>query len=155
MNLTGEQILPCSVEHAWELLNDPEILKACIPGCEELTKEGDTRLAAVVAVKIGPLKARFKGEVELSDVNPPTSYRISGKGSGGIAGFAQGGATVSLSEAEGGSLLAYEAEAQVGGKLAQLGTRLIDSTARKLALEFFDKLRIRIEEEAAADTAAT
>ena len=148
MKLNGEQILPCAPDKAWELLMDPKTLQACIPGCESLSQEADDKFSAVVSIKIGPVKAKFKGEVELSDLNPPHTCRISGKGTGGLAGFAQGGAAIQLSEHEEGTLLVYDVDAQVGGKLAQLGARLIDSTAKKLALEFFDQLQEQITERA-------
>lgn len=149
MKLTGEQLIPAPIETVWAMLNDPEVLRACIPGCESLTREGEDRLVASVQVKVGPVKARFAGEVMLSDLSPPTGYRIHGKGSGGIAGFAEGGAVIALAPAEGGTRLTYDAEAKIGGKLAQLGTRLIDSTARKLTLDFFAALNARIAAEAA------
>ena len=137
MTMTGEVQLAASREVVWAKLNNPEVLKACIPGCEELVKLSDTEMTAVATTKIGPVKARFKGKVHLTDLNPPNGYKISGEGDGGVAGFAKGGATVALSEKDGGTLLTYNVEAQIGGKLAQLGGRLIDSTAKKLASEFF------------------
>jgi carbon monoxide dehydrogenase subunit G len=138
MTMSGEAVLPAAREVVWARLNDAEVLKACIPGCEQLVKEDDTHLSAVVKVKLGPVKASFKGKVELSELDPPNGYRIAGEGEGGIAGFAKGGARVALSDAEaGGTLLRYEVEAQVGGKLVQLGSRLIDSVSKKLADEFF------------------
>ena len=137
MTMTGEVQLPAAREVVWQKLNDAEVLKACIPGCEELNKTSDTEFQAVAVTKIGPVKAKFKGKVHLTDLDPPNGYRISGEGDGGIAGFAKGGATVALSDKDGGTLLTYNVEAQIGGKLAQLGGRLIDSTAKKLAGEFF------------------
>ena len=138
MTMNGEVTLPASREVVWAKLNDPEVLKACIPGCEQLNKDDETHFSAVVKVKLGPVKASFKGKVELVDLDPPNGYRIQGEGEGGIAGFAKGGAKVALSDAEGGqTLLRYDVEAQVGGKLMQLGSRLIDSTAKKLAGQFF------------------
>jgi uncharacterized protein len=119
------------------MLNDPEVLKACIPGCQSLEKTSDTGFAAVVKVKIGPVAANFKGKVELSDLVPTVSYRIAGEGEGGVAGFAKGGAKVSLADADGGTLLRYDVEAQVGGKMAQLGSRLIDGVAKNMADKFF------------------
>src|SRR6478752_8516494 len=136
MTMNGEVTLPASKDVVWAKLNDAEVLKACIPGCEQLTKDDDTHFSAVVKVKLGPVKATFKGKVELQDLDPPNGYRIVGEGAGGIAGFAKGGAKVMLEEAEGGqTLLRYEVEAQVGGKLMQLGSRLIDSVSKKLADE--------------------
>ena len=138
MEMQASRPLAVGQQQAWDALNDPEVLKACIPGCEQLTKDDDTHLSTVVKVKLGPVKATFKGKVELSELDPPNGYRIAGEGEGGIAGFAKGGARVHLSDAEGGqTLLRYEVEAQVGGKLMQLGSRLIDSVSKKLADEFF------------------
>ena len=138
VTMSGERILPADRATVWARLNDPETLKASIPGCESLEKLSDTELQAVAKVKIGPVSARFKGKVNLTDIDAPNSYRISGQGEGGIAGFAKGGANVRLSDAEGGATrLSYEVDAQVGGKIAQLGSRLIDSTAKKLADQFF------------------
>lgn len=144
VKLTGDQRLSCSAEQVWDLLLDPGVLQACIPGCESLTQEAPDALSAVVTIKVGPVKARFKGDVQLSELDPPRSCRLTGKGSGGLAGFAEGGAVISLSPDGDGVELHYDAEAQVGGKLAQLGSRLIDSTARKLAIEFFDRLQAEI-----------
>ena len=138
VTMSGEVVLPADKATVWARLNDAETLKASIPGCESLEKLSDTELQAVAKVKVGPVSARFKGKVNLSDLDPPNSYRISGQGDGGIAGFAKGGANVKLAdEAGGGTRLAYAVDAQVGGKIAQLGGRLIDSTAKKLADEFF------------------
>jgi len=138
VTMSGEVVLPADKATVWARLNDAETLKASIPGCESLEKLSDTELQAVAKVRIGPVSARFKGKVTLSDMDPPNSYRISGQGDGGVAGFAKGGANVRLAdEAGGGTRLAYDVDAQVGGKIAQLGGRLIDSTAKKLADEFF------------------
>jgi carbon monoxide dehydrogenase subunit G len=137
MTMTGEYQLPASQQTVWEKLNDPAVLKACIPGCEELNKTSDTGFQAVATIKIGPVKARFKGAVTLSDIDPPNGYKISGQGEGGVAGFAKGGATVKLVPKDGGTLLSYEVEAQIGGKLAQLGQRLINGAAKKVADDFF------------------
>jgi uncharacterized protein len=137
MTMNGEVELPASREVVWAKLNDPEVLKACIPGCEELEKTDEQNFRAVAKVKVGPVSARFKGKVTLSDLDPPNGYKISGEGEGGIAGFAKGGATVGLAEKDGGTLLSYNVEAQIGGKLAQLGQRLISGTAKKLADQFF------------------
>jgi hypothetical protein len=140
MTMTGEVTLPASRDVVWAKLNDPEVLKACIPGCQELTKDDDTQFSAVAKIKLGPVKATFKGKVALSDLDPPNGYTISGEGEGGIAGFAKGGATVKLADADGGgTLLSYDVNAQVGGKIMQLGSRLIDSVAKKYADEFFAK----------------
>lgn len=138
MTMNGEVTLPASKEVVWAKLNDAEVLKACIPGCDQLNKDDETHFSAVVKIKLGPVKATFRGKVELVDLDPPNGYRIQGEGEGGIAGFAKGGAKVALSEAEGGqTVLRYDVEAQVGGKLMQLGARLIDSVSKKLADEFF------------------
>src|SRR5499433_1924859 len=139
MVMNGEVQLPAAQEAVWAKLNDPEVLKICIPGCESLEKLSDTEFQAVATNKIGPVKARFKGKVRLSDLDPPNSYKISGEGDGGVAGFAKGGAKVSLSDKDGGTLLTYDVEAQIGGKLAQLGQRLINSAAKKTADDFFVK----------------
>ena len=137
MTMTGEQQLAASREAVWKKLNDPEVLKACIPGCESLEVTGENEFVAVATNKIGPVKARFKGKVRLTDLDPPNGYKISGEGEGGVAGFAKGGATVGLADKDGGTLLTYNVEAQIGGKLAQLGQRLINGSAKKLADEFF------------------
>jgi carbon monoxide dehydrogenase subunit G len=137
MDLSGEYIIPATRELVWELLNDPEILKQCIPGCEEITVAGEDEFAAKVTLRIGPVKAKFSGNVRLSDKLFPESYRISGEGKGGIAGFAKGGANVRLRQVDGGTQLNYDVDAQIGGKIAQLGSRLIDSTSKKLAGKFF------------------
>jgi carbon monoxide dehydrogenase subunit G len=138
MTMKGEVALPADRQTVWAKLNDPEVLKACIPGCQTLDKTGDNGFSAVVKLKVGPVSATFKGNVELSDLDPPNGYKISGAGEGGIAGFAKGGATVRLTDAEGGgTLLSYDVEANVGGKIAQLGARLIDGVAKKNADQFF------------------
>jgi uncharacterized protein len=139
MTMTGEVLLPASREQVWAKLNDPQVLKACIPGCEQLDMTSQTEFQAVATVKVGPVKARWKGKVRLSDLDPPNSYRISGEGEGGVAGFAKGGAKVSLADQDGGTRLSYDVEAQIGGKLAQLGQRLINSAAKKTADDFFEK----------------
>jgi carbon monoxide dehydrogenase subunit G len=140
MKMSGEEVIGATREAVWEALNDPQILKQCIPGCQSITKRSATQFEAKVIAKVGPVKAGFTGVVNLSDLNPPSSYRISGEGKGGLAGFATGGADVRLEEADGGTRLSYDVEAQVGGKLAMLGSRLIDSTARSMATQFFEKL---------------
>jgi carbon monoxide dehydrogenase subunit G len=145
MTMSGEQQLTASREKVWAALNDPEILKACIPGCETLDVTGENEFSAVATNKIGPVKARFKGKVRLTDLDPPNGYKISGEGDGGIAGFAKGGATVALSEKDGGTLLTYNVEAQIGGKLAQLGQRLVNGAAKKLADDFFTKFAAAVK----------
>jgi hypothetical protein len=140
MDMTGEERIAASRETVWAALNDVEVLKQCIPGCESLEKQSDTEMAAKVKLQIGPVSARFSGKVTLSEIDPPNGYRIAGEGSGGAAGHAKGSAQVRLVEDGDGTILRYEARADVGGKLAQLGGRLIDATAKKLAGEFFSKL---------------
>jgi uncharacterized protein len=137
MTMTGEATLPADRPKVWALLNDPEVLKACIPGCESLERAGDNGFAAVVKTKIGPVSATFRGKVVLSDIVPLVGYTISGEGEGGVAGFAKGGAKVSLADAAGGTLLRYDVDAHVGGKIAQLGARLVDGVAKNMADKFF------------------
>jgi uncharacterized protein len=137
MIMTGEVQLPAAREVVFAKLNDPEILKACIPGCETLNMTSPTQFQAVAISKIGPVKARFEGSVHLTDLDPPNGYKISGEGDGGVAGFAKGGASVTLTEKDGGTLLTYNVEAQIGGKLAQLGQRLVNGAAKKMADNFF------------------
>lgn len=139
MDLNGAYLIPAPAEAVWAALNDPEKLKAAIPGCESLTKLSDTEFEAVATQSIGPVKARFKGKVALHDLDPPRSYVIRGEGSGGAAGFAKGEARVELTPEPGGTRLIYTVKATVGGKIAQIGQRLIDGVARKLADEFFEK----------------
>jgi hypothetical protein len=141
MQLNETQRVPASKAKVWAALNDPEILKRCIPGCQSLAMTSPTDMTATVVVKLGPVKATFAGKVTLSDLDPPNGYRIAGEGSGGVAGFAKGGASVKLeADGEAATNLHYEVDAHIGGKLAQLGARLIDSTAKKLAGEFFQNL---------------
>jgi carbon monoxide dehydrogenase subunit G len=143
--IEGEETIAAPIEKVWAALNDAEMLKACIPGCESLEKTSDTELTATVVLKVGPIKATFKGEVTLKNLNPPHSYTISGEGKGGIAGFAKGGADVVLTEiSPNETLLKYAAQADVGGKIAQLGSRLITSTSKKLSGEFFSSLSQKI-----------
>jgi len=139
LNMTGEQRIGANVETVWAALNNPDILKDCIPGCESLEKVSDTKMNATVKLRVGPVAAKFNGEVELTNLNPPHSYSIVGEGKGGIAGFAKGGADVKLTADGDATLLTYEAKADVGGKIAQLGGRLIESTSKKLAGQFFEK----------------
>ena len=144
MDMTGERRIPASREKVWEALNDPEVLKASIPGCESLERLSRTEMAAIAAVKIGPIAARFNGRVQLSDIDAPNSYRISGEGQGGVAGFAKGGANVRLKDDDGSTLLSYAVQAQVGGKIAQLGARLIDASAKQMADQFFDRFTTHV-----------
>jgi carbon monoxide dehydrogenase subunit G len=151
MEMTGSYRIAAPRDVVWAALNDPEVLKACIPGCESLEKLSDTEMRAAVTSKIGPVKAKFTGKVNLLDLNPPESYTISGEGSGGAAGFAKGGADVKLTEDGADTVLTYTAKAQVGGKIAQLGARLIDGVAKKMADEFFSKFAARVGAAPAAD----
>lgn len=148
MKLEDSVTLPCDRKTAWAALNDPEILRQCIPGCEELTQDTPEHMTAKVTLKVGPVKARFAGEVTLSEINAPESYVLSGDGKGGVAGFAKGAAHVRLEEVgPEETVLHYSARADVGGKLAQIGSRLLDSTAQKLARQFFDKFRDSVSTE--------
>ena len=136
--IEGEDRIAAPLQKVWEALNDPEVLKATIPGCQSLEMTSSTEMAATVVLKIGPIKATFKGEVTLKNLNPPNSYTIQGEGKGGIAGFAKGGADVTLTaDGSDATMLKYAAKADVGGKIAQLGSRLIESTSKKLAGQFF------------------
>ncbi|WP_158044152.1 SRPBCC family protein [Skermanella pratensis] len=140
MDMSGSYRVTAPREEVWAALNDPAILKQCIPGCEEIEKQSDTEMTAKVTAKVGPVKAKFAGKVTLSDIDPPNGYTISGEGTGGAAGFGKGGAAVKLMpDGDGATVLEYTAHAQVGGKLAQIGSRLIDGTARKMADDFFAK----------------
>lgn len=150
MQMTGQYRIEAPRERVWEALNDVEVLRACIPGVEEIEKTSDTAFSAKVKAKVGPVSARFAGEVTLSDLDPPNGYTIRGEGKGGAAGFAKGGAKVRLSDDGEATLLDYDVDAQVGGKLAQIGSRLIDGTAKKMADDFFS----RFAAEVAGSTAA-
>ena len=151
MDMNGQERIEAPVAAVWQALNDPEVLRACIPGCEALEKLSDTDMTATVVLKVGPIKARFEGTVELADLNPPHSYTIRGEGKGGIAGFAKGGADVALAEdGPDATMLSYTVKADVGGKIAQLGSRLIDSTARKLATQFFSSFGETVRQAALA-----
>ncbi|WP_425405573.1 SRPBCC family protein [Hwanghaeella sp.] len=154
MDMKGEERIPAPREVVWDALNDPEVLKACIPGCQTLEKTSDTSFSATVQAKVGPVKAKFAGDVTLTDIDPPNGYKISGEGKGGAAGFAKGGAVVSLAEDGGETVLTYEVDANVGGKLAQIGSRLIDSTAKKMAGEFFSKFNEEVAAKAGGAPAA-
>ena len=138
MKMDGEYTLPTNVKVVWNNLNDPQVLKNSIPGCTELIKENDNEFKATVTIKIGPVSAKFNGEVKLSNIKVYEGYTISGNGKGGAAGFAKGSANITLEEKNDSTILKYSVEAQIGGKLAQLGSRLIDSTSKKLAGKFFD-----------------
>lgn len=157
MDLTGEYRIAAPRDAVWRALNDPDVLRRSIPGCETIEKLSDTEFTAKVAVKIGPVSARFGGKVTLSELDPPNGYRISGEGQGGAAGFAKGGATVKLApdETGQGTVLSYAVQASVGGKIAQIGSRLIDGTSRKLADEFFGRFAAIVAAEAGAVPGAT
>jgi uncharacterized protein len=144
MDMTGERRIAASRETVWQALNDPTVLKASIPGCESLERLSDTDMKATASVKIGPINARFNGAVHLSDVDPPNGYTIGGEGQGGVAGFAKGGAKVRLEPDGVATLLQYEVHAQVGGRIAQLGARLIDATAKQMADSFFDRFSAQV-----------
>lgn len=139
MKMTGEQRIAASREQVWQALNDPDVLKQCIPGCQSLEWEGHGRLKASATIKVGPISAKFAGAVTLSDLDPPSAYTISGEGQGGAAGFAKGAAYVRLTDEDETTLLVYEVDAQVGGRLAQLGGAVIDATAKQLAGSFFKR----------------
>lgn len=147
LEMSGEYILPLDRRKVYAALNDPDMLKRCIPGCEQLEKLSETEFAAVARLEVGPVKARFKGKVRLTDLDPPQGYRIVGEGEGGIAGFAKGNAAVTLEEVGEGTKLTYRAEAQVGGKIAQLGQRLLAGTAKKIADKFFANFAAALTEK--------
>ena len=159
MEMTGEFRIPAPRQRVWEGLNDPQILKQSIPGCQTIEKVSDTEFTAKVLASVGPVRATFGGKVTLSDLDPPQSYTIAGEGSGGVAGFAKGSAKVNLAEDGGATVLNYAVQAHVGGKLAQIGSRLIDSVARKMAETFFTRFVAAVAPEqaeaAASGTAAT
>lgn len=155
MKMSGDKILNASQARVWAALNDPEILRQSIPGCESFEKQPDGNYRATVAAKIGPVQARFNGIVRLSDLDPPNGYTISGEGSGGAAGSAKGGAKVRLAPADGGTRLTWNADAQISGKLAQIGSRLIESTANHMAGQFFDRFGQIIGGEAPAEASAS
>lgn len=146
MEMQGEFRIPAPRQLVWERLNDPETLKACIPGCQSIEKLSDTEFTAKVVAKVGPVKATFSGKVTLSDLDPPSGYTITGEGTGGVAGFAKGSATVTLDEEGGETVLRYGAQGQVGGKLAQIGSRLVDAAARKVAGDFFRNFNQKVGE---------
>jgi carbon monoxide dehydrogenase subunit G len=145
MDMTGERHIAAPRQAVWDALNNVETLKASIPGCESLEKTSDNEMKATAAVKLGPISARFNGAVTLSDIDAPNGYTITGEGQGGVAGFAKGGAKVFLTDEAGATLLKYEVHAQVGGKLAQLGARLIDATAKQMAEQFFTKFSDEVQ----------
>lgn len=158
MDITGEYTIPATKQEVWDALNDPEVLKVCVPGCEEMEKVSDIEFTAKITAKIGVVRAKLKGAVKLSDIDAPNSYTISGSGKGGVAGFVKGGAKVSLSDAPGGgTLLSYSAQADLGGKLAAVGSRVIQGVVKKMADDFFGKFAKVVSgemEEVAAPVAA-
>ncbi len=154
MDMSGERRIPAPREKVWAALNDPSVLKAAIPGCETLEKLSDTELKATASVKIGPIAAKFAGKVQLLDLDPPNGYRIEGEGQGGVAGFAKGGASVRLAQDGSDTVLSYDVKANVGGKIAQLGARLIDATAKQMADAFFDRFAAQVATAEPAPAAA-
>lgn len=143
MEMTGEQQIPLSQDATWQALNDPDVLKDCIPGCESITRVSDNEYDLVMTAKVGPVSAKFKGRMTVTDSDPPKSYTLRFEGQGGVAGFAKGEASVALSPQDSGTRLAYSAKAAVGGKLAQVGARLIDGVARQIAERFFEAFNKR------------
>jgi carbon monoxide dehydrogenase subunit G len=143
MEMTGEQLIPLPQAATWKALNDPDVLKDCIPGCESITRVSDNEYDLVMTAKVGPVSAKFKGRMTVTDANPPNAYTLKFEGQGGVAGFAKGEAGVKLSPQDSGTRLAYSAKATVGGKLAQVGARLIDGVARQIAERFFEAFNKR------------
>ena len=150
MEMSSTQLVPASQKRTWQALNDPEVLKACIPGCQSIEKKSDTEYDIAMAVKVGPVSAKFKGRMTLADLNPPESYTLGFEGQGGVAGFARGSAKVHLTPVDAGTELAYTVAAQVGGKLAQVGSRLIGGAAKKMADQFFNAFVKKVGDAAAA-----
>ncbi len=154
MKMTGEFSIAAPREAVWQALNDPEVLKHCIPGCDEMVKRSDTEFEAKVTAKVGPVRTKFTGQVTLSDIDPPNGYTITGEGKGGAAGFAKGGAEITLEARDGGTLLRYTVTAAVGGKLAQIGSRLVDGVAHKMADQFFTRFAEQLQPAVAAEPEA-
>jgi len=144
MEMTGEQLIPQTQEITWKALNDTAVLKDCIPGCESIEQTGNNEYQLVMIAKVGPVSAKFKGKMTLSDIVAPQSYKLAFEGQGGVAGFAKGEATVHLSPQDGSTKMAYAANAMIGGKLAQVGSRLIDGVAKKIAGEFFARFNEKV-----------
>ena len=144
MEMTGEQLIPASQEETWKALNDPEVLKACIPGCESITLVNENEYNVAMTAKVGPVSAKFRGRLQLSDIKPPQSYSLTFEGQGGAAGFAKGAAQVKLVPEKAATRLVYDVKANVGGKLAQIGSRLIDAAAKKQADDFFQNFNNRM-----------
>jgi uncharacterized protein len=151
MEMSGEQLIPASQQETWEALNDPQVLKACVPGCEAIDHIADNEYRVQMVARVGPVSAKFKGRLTLSDIKPPNSYSIAFEGQGGPAGFAKGGAQVKLSPHDGQTKLAYDVKASVGGKLAQIGSRLVDAAAKKVADDFFRNFTLRLSPEGAEE----
>ena len=147
MEMSGEQLIPATQAQTWAALNDPEILKACVPGCESIVKSAENEYVVLMTARIGPVSAKFKGKLALSDLNPPNSYSIAFEGQGGVAGFGKGGAKVQLAPEGSDTKLSYQVKANVGGKLAQIGSRLVDAAAKKLAEEFFNAFNAKVASE--------
>ena len=147
MEMSGEQLIPATQAQTWAALNDPEILKACVPGCESIEKTAENEYEVKMTARIGPVSAKFKGKLALSDLDPPNSYSIAFEGQGGVAGFGKGGAKVQLLPEAGNTKLSYQVKANVGGKLAQIGSRLVDAAAKKLAEEFFNAFNAKVASE--------
>ena len=155
MELTGDKLIPASIDKTWAALNDPEVLKACVAGCETLERTGEDAFTAVVAMKVGPVSARFKGNLKMTNIAPPNGYTINFDGQGGVAGFGKGSADVALtSESPTQTRLKYNARAQVGGKMAQVGSRLIDAAAGKITDDFFKAFEAHLQATSDADAAA-
>lgn len=146
MEMTGEQLIPLPQETTWKALNDPAVLKDCIPGCESIERVTDNEYDVVLTAKVGPVSAKFKGKMKVTDSDPPRSYKLGFEGQGGVAGFAKGESTVTLAPEGTGTRLSYTAQANVGGKLAQVGARLIDGVARQLAGKFFEAFEKRAQQ---------
>jgi len=147
MEMSGEQLIPASQAATWAALNDPEILKACVPGCESIERTAENEYVVLMTARIGPVSAKFKGKLALADLDPPNSYSIAFEGQGGVAGFGKGGAKVQLLPEGGSTRLTYQVKANVGGKLAQIGSRLVDAAAKKLAEEFFNAFNAKVASE--------
>src|SRR5262252_10574699 len=146
MEMSGEQLIAAPQQAVWNALNDPQFLKGCVPGCEAITPIADNQYEVLMVARVGPVSAKFKGKLTLSDIQPPNSYSISFEGQGGAAGFAKGGAQVRLSPQGESTRLAYEVKANVGGKLAQIGSRLVDAAAKKVAGDFFRNFNQKVGE---------
>src|SRR5579872_2163961 len=144
MDFSGRYAIPASPEAVWNGLNDPVVLKACIPGCEQIEKTSPTDFVATATLKVGPVRATFKGKVSLSELDPPSRCVLTGEGQGGMAGFAKGSAEVRLERTDSGTVLTYTARATVGGKLAQIGQRLIDGAAKQIADDFFKRFAVAL-----------